>query len=37
MVLSCRPDAVIHAEHPRPHCFWPVDIPILAELLLVSG
>jgi len=35
MVLSCRPHAAVGAEHPRPYCFWPVDLTNLAEVLLL--
>lgn len=33
-VLSCRPIAGVH---PRPKCFWPVDVLDLAEVLLALG
>ncbi len=36
MVLSCRPHAAVGAEHPRPYCFWPVDLTNLAEVLLIG-
>lgn len=38
MVLSCRPLSGISGIcQPRPHSFWPVDIPDLAERLMVLG
>ena len=37
MVLSCRPHPSIGAEHPRPLCLWPSDIPMLSERLLLCG
>lgn len=38
MVLSCRPLRGISGIcRPRPHSFWPVDIPDLAERLMVLG
>ncbi len=37
MVLSCRSHAAVGAEHPRPYCFWPVDLTNLAEVLLICG
>jgi len=37
LVLSCRPDPAARAQHPRPWCFWPVDLLNLAELLLLCG
>jgi ADP-ribosylglycohydrolase/fructose-1,6-bisphosphatase/inositol monophosphatase family enzyme len=36
MVLSCRAHA-LRARHPRPMVYWPVDVPELAERLLVAG
>jgi len=34
-LLNCRPVAgQVHVRHPRPECFWPVDVLILAEQLL---
>jgi len=35
MVLSCRPHAAVGAQHPRPYCFWPVDLTNLVEVLLL--
>jgi ADP-ribosylglycohydrolase len=37
MVLSCRSHKNAGAQHPRPHCFWPVDLYTLAEALLITG
>ena len=37
MVLSCRPHVLVGARQPRPFWFWPVDLPNLAELLLLCG
>ena len=37
LVLSCRPDVTVRAAHPRPWCFWPVDLMNLAERLLLCG
>ena len=37
MVLSCRPDSVIHPAHPRPQFLWPIDVTIVAENLLLVG
>jgi len=37
LVLSCRPSATAGAAHPRPWCFWPVDLTNLAERLLLAG
>jgi len=37
-VLSCRPlKGAEHVVHPRPEVFWPVDVLVLAERLLVAG
>jgi hypothetical protein len=36
MVLSCRPGSASGAVHPRPWCFWPVDLTNLAELLMLA-
>jgi ADP-ribosyl-[dinitrogen reductase] hydrolase len=37
-VLTCRPiNLVPGGRHPRPRDFWPVDLPMLAERLLVLG
>src|SRR5262245_41801691 len=36
MVLSCRPHPAPGIQHPRPFCFWPVDLLNLAEVLLMS-
>jgi ADP-ribosylglycohydrolase/fructose-1,6-bisphosphatase/inositol monophosphatase family enzyme len=36
MVLSCRALAP-HAEQPRPAEYWPVDVPEIAERLLLAG
>jgi len=34
-LLNCRPVAgQAHVRHPRPECFWPVDVLILVEQLL---
>ncbi|MFQ5432267.1 MAG: hypothetical protein ACE5EN_07145, partial [Nitrospinota bacterium] len=34
-LLNCRPVAgQPHVRRPRPQCFWPVDVLILAEQLL---
>lgn len=38
LVLTCRPIAGLPGVHrPRPRPFWPVDLPELAELLLLGG
>jgi ADP-ribosylglycohydrolase len=37
MVLSCHPDPVIQPAHPRPQYLWPIDLPVLAENLLLAG
>ena len=37
MVLSCRPHPAPGIQHPRPYCFWPVDLLNLAEVLLMNG
>lgn len=37
MVLSCKPHPVTRAEHPRPLCLWPTDLPILTEQLLICS
>lgn len=37
MVMSCRPDPVIQPAHPRPQDLWPIDLPVLAENLLLAG
>lgn len=37
-VLSCRPlKGLERVVHPRPEAFWPVDVLVLAEGLLVAG
>jgi ADP-ribosylglycohydrolase len=36
-VLSCRPHPLTGARRPRPPRLWPVDLPNLAELLLLKG
>lgn len=36
-VLSCRPLATAPTRHPRPRVYWPVDVPELAERLLLAG
>ena len=36
MVLSCRSYPGPGIEHPRPYCFWPVDLLNLAEILLLG-
>ncbi len=34
-VLNCRPAAgQPHVRRPRPECFWPVDVLMLAERLI---
>jgi ADP-ribosylglycohydrolase len=37
MVLSCRAHPAPGIQHPRPYCFWPVDLLNLAEVLLATG
>jgi ADP-ribosylglycohydrolase len=37
MVLSCRPFAEPAAARPRPREYWPVDVPEIAERLLLAG
>ena len=36
MVLSCRPEAP-EAPHPRPMTYWPLDVMLIAERLLLAG
>jgi ADP-ribosyl-[dinitrogen reductase] hydrolase len=37
-VLTCRPIPLLHGvRHPRPRAFWPVDVLVVAERLLVAG
>jgi len=37
-LLNCRPAAVEpHVRHPRPECFWPVDVLELAAQLVAMG
>jgi len=34
---NCRPEAGHpRVRHPRPECFWPVDVLELAELLILT-
>ncbi len=35
-VLTCRPDAALHAARPRPDEYWPDDLLDLTEALLLS-
>ena len=37
MILSCRAHELANARHPRPFWLWAVDLPILAEWLLICG
>jgi ADP-ribosylglycohydrolase/fructose-1,6-bisphosphatase/inositol monophosphatase family enzyme len=37
MVLTSRPTTDPRIAHPRPMSLWPVDLPILTELLLLAG
>jgi ADP-ribosyl-[dinitrogen reductase] hydrolase len=38
MILSCRPtNAPPTARHPRPRTFWPTDLLVLAERLLLTS
>jgi ADP-ribosylglycohydrolase len=38
MVLSCRPtDNPLTARYPRPRTFWPTDLLVLAERLLITS
>jgi ADP-ribosylglycohydrolase len=36
-VLACRPLAEAGARRPRPARYWPDDVPLLAEALLMRG
>jgi ADP-ribosyl-[dinitrogen reductase] hydrolase len=36
MILSCRPHP-LRTPRPRPMAYWPVDVPELAERLLLAG
>jgi ADP-ribosylglycohydrolase len=36
-VLACRPLAEAGAKQPRPSRYWPGDVPLLAEALLMRG
>ncbi|HVY18030.1 MAG TPA: inositol monophosphatase family protein [Rhodopila sp.] len=36
-VLTCRPDAALHPDRPRPEAYWPDDLLDLAEALLLCG
>jgi ADP-ribosyl-[dinitrogen reductase] hydrolase len=36
MILSCRPHP-LRTSRPRPMAYWPVDVPELAERLLLAG
>jgi ADP-ribosylglycohydrolase len=36
-VLACRPLAEAGAQRPRPARYWPDDVPLLAEALLMRG
>jgi ADP-ribosyl-[dinitrogen reductase] hydrolase len=37
VVLACRPLAETGANRPRPARYWPDDVPLLAEALLMRG
>jgi ADP-ribosylglycohydrolase/fructose-1,6-bisphosphatase/inositol monophosphatase family enzyme len=36
-ILACRTLAETGARHPREACYWPDDVPLLAEALLLRG
>jgi len=36
-ILACRTLAECGARHPREACYWPDDVPVLAEALLMTG
>jgi ADP-ribosyl-[dinitrogen reductase] hydrolase len=36
-VVACRPLAETGAKRPRPPRYWPADVALLAEALLMRG
>jgi ADP-ribosylglycohydrolase len=36
-ILACRTLAACGARHPREACYWPDDVPLLAEALLLRS